>query len=160
MKHGDEVPANSIYRSLYEDGFVAVGTGVVLEPDYDLFLKFKEMLENNLISSDNLNNCVDLEGRFIDTSNVGLEETATLDNLIAKEAKEKMDMEWGEEPAIGFTRNYSMFDEQSGTPFFYFSPYFYPPLLSSPLLSYPLLFPKQKKKKRKKKEGLRKIGRL
>eukprot|EP00485_Elphidium_margaritaceum_P014978 CAMPEP_0202726792 /NCGR_PEP_ID=MMETSP1385-20130828/184790_1 /ASSEMBLY_ACC=CAM_ASM_000861 /TAXON_ID=933848 /ORGANISM="Elphidium margaritaceum" /LENGTH=792 /DNA_ID=CAMNT_0049393019 /DNA_START=44 /DNA_END=2423 /DNA_ORIENTATION=+ len=61
LKHGDEIPAKCIYDALYQNGFVAVGTGMLFEPSIDEYRKFVAMLDIRWISDEYLDNNIDCE---------------------------------------------------------------------------------------------------
>jgi len=61
IQHGDEVPATSIFDALYNSGFVAVGTGMLLRPNGAEYTKFIEMLDRKWVSDEYLDNSIDRE---------------------------------------------------------------------------------------------------
>ena len=61
IQHGEVVPADSIYDALYNNGFVAVGTGMLFRPNEKQYHKFIEMLDRKWISDEYLDNNIDKE---------------------------------------------------------------------------------------------------
>ena len=61
IKQGDQIPAKSIHNALYKNGFVAVGTGLLFEPNINEYNKFVKMLDLRWICDEYMDNNLDKE---------------------------------------------------------------------------------------------------
>ena len=110
----DIVPRECIYNGLMNNGFVAVGTGMLFEPNINDFNQFVKMLEAKDIS--------DVHAQNNHKNNIN--ETKEKEKGKKKEkekekAKGTENEDDNENKQIGFSKCYSMSDEQSIVYYFY-----------------------------------------